>query len=1592
MLPHGARLLLKSESPPYGGLAGLAAIRSLHGLLEENPTTDVSIGPLPPPLSRNVPVVAFKYLRSFFGLVKSLGPSERWITVHPNGRDEKGVPVLIRQAPDGSAKVIGGAGGKLNHLKLTGVRSEGDYKDEARKRAQGRRALLKVKRDDERKAGLTESKSKAREAVQAQVADHRAKFVDTVAKAMGWDQGNLEFPEHLYQNASEAAVKKAKKKHETEIFKRAQEAVDTQRKRLVQDAEARSAAGLGEVPLTTAKPEEISVQDLDPIAPATKGLGFSTDYGKRAEAAGATKEEIKAEAAAAKPPPAKPPAEGAPAPGVARREKQKQIADELEAIRGPGPTVDQKKVIDARAAVELLKAEKAMKAAEKSARDHRAAIDEAKEPVEPKAYVVEVANAATDRDVVKDLENDLRTLRTRAFLDEVGKVSGGVESLGRHIGVGAYNSVNALALAAGGASLVDRSVVDVLGVAGAAQVLARRLHADMSTDEMETLRQAMGSFHVDHYMRVSEDALRQARDWHELAHEIEVGDAATGVDLAQGQELNATRRDLVEKAQKVLGTAVGEMEANAALVVALEQPKKDQVQASLGKTSLEDAIKQARAIGLERGDYQVERIGASTMMTVNTAGMARLAKPVDRAGLARVKGALDIIEGRQDEDNWLPAGVANRPDLAMHAEPGVAPRLAKPFRAGGDLAQSIKDFIGGRAADGDPAADIMADLLSEDTLQKSGNRAKFMAELGKIAPLYDGDKMIRVETHQGAFDAMADDFVERNYGGEMAPLHRQKFDVDQTSVDALHRALAEHPDGVAAFKPVGDLTPQDQTALRNAFVGEHGRANPAVESLRADLEKLDEDEPEREVDDMLGRGANPAWIEWNGRRNGVVEKINKATMTWAKYLGVMGSPAKAYAAIQDTVRSKVLRSFANAHNTLRPDVPLKVGRVAIVNGLGHIDALDPAARARRQTEELALRDRYRNRKAGKYASGAVSDKIEAARAAEEAAAQSQMNMFGANDDLFGGGGAAPDGEPVKERPLQLGERYTIGHQAERQVAGMMPQVGANFRPGQPTKLWQPTMSGKYIGRQRAVKLIAHNRRTMLGLGVGSGKTSISLAAFTHLHAQGKAKRGLFVVPSVVQGQFHGEALTLLKPDTYKWHCNPGADRAERIAAYKDPDTHFNVVTHQAFRDDMLHLAGMREGLEPAAVADKLDNMAPAERKTYMRDLLAAEGIDHDYMAIDEGHNLLNRAGKANSNMANVIDAISHNMGTYVSMTADPVKNDASEAFDVLAKMDPDRYSDRDAFMRRYGVNTAASKAELQREMARHFYTGRIDPGVKANKTEVPVAMSPEQQGQIKLLDQAAARARLARMQGKVDTDALRTLAPSSFDGVDPARHVAVAASLNKHLGILHHTAVHHAVNGGAKTDALAKIAGDRRGKQGVVFVHHLDRVAEIADRLRREGHSVVTLTGGDSSKEKDDKKRAFQDGKHSVIVCSDAGAVGANLQAGKWLVQYDTPMTAMVHAQRQGRINRIGQSSDVELLDLVGDHKSERAARKRLAEKYELRDIMTSPLDGLDDRGIAGYINRVRSGQREAERPHFLPAQPDEAPAGLEEEGQRSMF
>jgi hypothetical protein len=475
-----------------------------------------------------------------------------------------------------------------------------------------------------------------------------------------------------------------------------------------------------------------------------------------------------------------------------------------------------------------------------------------------------------------------------------------------------------------------------------------------------------------------------------------------------------------------------------------------------------------------------------------------------------------------------------------------------------------------------------------------------------------------------------------------------------------------------------------------------------------------------------------------------------------------------------------------------------------------------------------------------------------------------------------------------------------------------------------------------------------------------------MAGFTHLKEKGQVKRAIFAVPSIVQGQFGGEALRYLEPGRYKWHCEPGASRDERIAAYKEASHDFVVTTHQALRDDILHLGARQAGVDEGQMRDRIAAMTRGERKAWFSDVMQREGINFDFSAVDEGHNLLDRQGKEDSGMSHALGSLTDNTPYHVSMTADPVRNDdASEVFSALQKVAPDRYKDRGEFMRRYGVDTLAAREGLKREMARYFYAHSIVPKVRADRKRVDVKLSEGQQQALGQVDRDSAAIRLARMAGRTDVEAAKRLMPSAFEGAPAEQHEEIARGLHSAVGVIREAAVQRVINEhpeSAKADEVVRQVKARPGKPGIVFTRSLAAVESLRKRLEAEGMRVVTISGADSSEEKDRKRRMFSpdsgEAQADILVASDAASTGLNAQRGQWVMQYDTPQTAMTHAQRNARVHRTGQRNDVELIDLVADHPSERRARDRLSRKYAMRDLMSSPLESLDDTGIGHFLRQ----------------------------------
>ena len=96
----------------------------------------------------------------------------------------------------------------------------------------------------------------------------------------------------------------------------------------------------------------------------------------------------------------------------------------------------------------------------------------------------------------------------------------------------------------------------------------------------------------------------------------------------------------------------------------------------------------------------------------------------------------------------------------------------------------------------------------------------------------------------------------------------------------------------------------------------------------------------------------------------------------------------------------------------------------------------------------------------------------------------------------------------------------------------------------------------------------------------------------------------------------------------------------------------------------------------------------------------------------------------------------------------------------------------------------------------------------------------------------------------------------------------------------------------------------------IVFSTFRGTLAYLADRLDNEGVSNIILQGG-GRRRKDDIIREFQSPEGpSVMLSSEVGGEGVDLQFSWVVINYDLPWNPMRVEQRIGRVDRLGQESD----------------------------------------------------------------------------------
>ena len=175
-----------------------------------------------------------------------------------------------------------------------------------------------------------------------------------------------------------------------------------------------------------------------------------------------------------------------------------------------------------------------------------------------------------------------------------------------------------------------------------------------------------------------------------------------------------------------------------------------------------------------------------------------------------------------------------------------------------------------------------------------------------------------------------------------------------------------------------------------------------------------------------------------------------------------------------------------------------------------------------------------------------------------------------------------------------------------------------------------------------------------------------------------------------------------------------------------------------------------------------------------------------------------------------------------------------------------------------------------------------------------------------------------------------------------------------------------------KVEPLLSIVDDifaeDKNRKLIIFTEFVATQQYLSKLLKDRGYSTSLLNGSLSIEERNLVLAEFRE-ETNILISTDAGGEGLNLQFANYMINYDLPWNPMKIEQRIGRVDRIGQQRDVEIYNFVLADTVETRVKDVLEEKLSviLREIGIDKYADVLDSETAGvnftdaYPNSIRN-------------------------------
>jgi len=351
--------------------------------------------------------------------------------------------------------------------------------------------------------------------------------------------------------------------------------------------------------------------------------------------------------------------------------------------------------------------------------------------------------------------------------------------------------------------------------------------------------------------------------------------------------------------------------------------------------------------------------------------------------------------------------------------------------------------------------------------------------------------------------------------------------------------------------------------------------------------------------------------------------------------------------------------------------------------------------------------------------------------------------------------------------------------------------------------------------------------------------------------------------------------------------------------------------------------------------------------------------DYDLVIIDEAHKLKNNKTKNYEFVQNLKKKF------CLLLTATPIQNRIDEIFNLVSLLKPGHLGNQEEFEESFGKKSRSIedhkhlKELVNKVMIRNR---RDDTGIEWTKRKVetvPIEFSETEQ---ELYDSISAyRSNLSGFASSMfsiltlqreacsSREAVyftlkKMLEKKNEDGCAAVPEDMVMELMKKVEQVTQNSKAEKAVE-------LIKQIDDKV----IIFTEYRATQMYLQWFLQQNGISSVPFRGGFKRGKKDWMRELFK-GKFQVLIATEAGGEGINLQFCNHIINYDLPWNPMRLEQRIGRIHRLGQEKDVHIYNFATKNTVEEHILKLLYEKINLFERVIGQLDDILTRLDLGNI------------------------------------